>query len=247
MYYFVSDIHLGAGGDLQSTHRAERRFTAWLDRISSDAKAVYLLGDIFDFWFEYHNVVPKGYVRTLAKLAELTERGVRVVFFTGNHDMWVGDYLSRECGVEVHTEPMLADIAGKRLFIAHGDNMKIDGKPLLKFMNAVFRSRVIRFLFSWLVHPDLAMWFGRWWSGKSRKSHGGEDISPAMLDPLTEYAAEVGSKEGADYCIFGHLHLADNRQAGSARAIFLNDWSRDPVCAVMDDAGDIRLENIDMP
>mgnify|MGYP000771996908 CR=1 FL=1 len=102
MYYFASDIHLGAG-DEHSARAVERRFVAWLDKVSGDAEAIFLVGDIFDFWFEYRRVVPKGFVRTLGKLAELTDRGVRVVFFTGNHDMWVGDYLARECGVEIHT------------------------------------------------------------------------------------------------------------------------------------------------
>ena len=104
MIYFASDIHLGAG-DPATARCTERRFTAWLDAVSRDAEAIYLLGDLFDFWFEYRRVVPQGFVRTLGKLAELTDRGVRVVFFTGNHDMWVGDYLHRECGVEIHTEP----------------------------------------------------------------------------------------------------------------------------------------------
>ena len=104
MYYFASDIHLGAG-DAATARAVERRFVAWLDDAARDAEAIFLVGDIFDFWFEYRRVVPKGFVRTLGKLAELTDRGVRVVFFTGNHDMWVGDYLARECGLEIHTSP----------------------------------------------------------------------------------------------------------------------------------------------
>lgn len=128
MYYFASDIHLGAG-DPETARRTERRFVAWLDAAGRDAEAIFLLGDIFDFWFEYRRVVPKGFVRTLGKLAELTDRGVRVVFFTGNHDMWVGDYLARECGVEIHTAPQEVTLAGQRLFLAHGDNMRIEGQP----------------------------------------------------------------------------------------------------------------------
>ena len=104
MYYFASDIHLGAGGEAFA-QQTERRFVRWLDDAAQDAEAIFLVGDVFDFWFEYRGVVPKGFVRTLGKLAELTDRGIRVVFFTGNHDMWVGDYLARECGVEIHTSP----------------------------------------------------------------------------------------------------------------------------------------------
>lgn len=244
MYYFASDVHLGAGGS-QSARLAEARFTAWLEMVSRDAKAVFLLGDIFDFWFEYGRVVPKGCVRALGELAELTDRGVRVVFFTGNHDMWVGDYLQRECGVELHTKPVFENIAGRRLFLAHGDNMKIGGQPMLKFMNTVFRSRVLRFLFSWLVHPDLAVRFGRWWSGRSRKSHGGMEIRPEMLDPLTEYAAELGRDKGVECCIFGHFHTADDRMAGDTRVLFLGDWSSVPVYASMNDEGEIKLEKFD--
>ena len=140
MIYFASDIHLGAG-DPATARCTERRFTAWLDAVSRDAEAIYLLGDLFDFWFEYRRVVPQGFVRTLGKLAELTDRGVRVVFFTGNHDMWVGDYLHRECGVEIHTEPQVVTLAGKRLFLAHGDNINVGHLPWLCFMNRVFRSR----------------------------------------------------------------------------------------------------------
>ena len=146
MIYFASDIHLGAG-DPATARCTERRFTAWLDAVSRDAEAIYLLGDLFDFWFEYRRVVPQGFVRTLGKLAELTDRGVRVVFFTGNHDMWVGDYLHRECGVEIHTEPQVVTLAGKRLFLAHGDNINVGHLPWLCFMNRVFRSRPLRWLF----------------------------------------------------------------------------------------------------
>lgn len=170
MYYFASDIHLGAGGPA-AARAVEKRFVAWLDEVSRDADAVFILGDLFDFWFEYKRVVPKGFVRVLGKLCELTDRGIRVVFMTGNHDMWVRDYFEAECGVEVYTSPRIMELAGKRVFLAHGDNMKIDHLPVLRFMNAVFRSKTIRFLFSWLVHPDWAMRFGQWWSGKSRKSH----------------------------------------------------------------------------
>ena len=131
MYYFASDIHLGAGGEAFA-QQTERRFVRWLDDAAQDAEAIFLVGDVFDFWFEYRGVVPKGFVRTLGKLAELTDRGIRVVFFTGNHDMWVGDYLARECGVEIYTSPQQFCLNGKNVFIAHGDNMKIDGQPMLK-------------------------------------------------------------------------------------------------------------------
>ncbi len=240
MYYFASDIHLGAG-DEATARRIEARFTAWLDEVSRDAKAVFIVGDLFDFWFEYGRVVPKGFVRTLGKLADMTSHGIRVVFLTGNHDMWVGDYLEKECGVEVHTRPMFVELGGKRLFVAHGDNMKIEGQPLLKFMNTVFRSKTLRFLFSWLVHPDLAVRFGRWWSGKSRKAHGAE-IDRSVLKPLAEYAGELGNVHDLDCCIFGHMHLAADIVTEHMRVLFLGEWETAPAYAEMSDGGELTLK-----
>lgn len=243
MYYFASDIHLG-GGTPERARSVERRFVAWLDAVAADAEAIFLLGDLFDFWFEYRRVVPKGHVRVLGRLAGLTDRGVRVVFFTGNHDMWVGDYLAAECGVEVVTAPRLVELAGRRLFLAHGDNMNVGRKPLLRLMNALFRSRVLRWLFAWLVHPDCAVRFGRWWSGKSRKSHAGEPLSETLTDPLVEYARAYSRDHEVDCCIFGHMHIArDFREAG-LRTLHLGAWEpgEAAVYAAMDDRGEIRLK-----
>lgn len=240
MYYFASDVHLGAGGKELSA-RTEARFVAWLDEVSHDAKEIWLLGDIFDFWFEYKRVVPKGFVRTLGKLAELSDRGIKIVLLTGNHDMWVRDYFTQECGVELHTKPVFTELAGKKLFIAHGDNMAIDGKPVLKFMNWGFRSAFIRWLFSTFFPKNAAVHLGQWWSGKSRKSHGGEYDS-AMLEPLRSYGAELGRTKGTECCIFGHFHLADDRTIDGTRIIFLSDWSGNPTYAAMTENGEITLK-----
>ncbi|MBQ6580825.1 MAG: UDP-2,3-diacylglucosamine diphosphatase, partial [Alistipes sp.] len=170
MYYFTSDVHLGAGDETFS-RRTEQRFVKWLDKVAEDADAIFLVGDIFDFWFEYGRVIPKGFVRVLGKLAELTDRGIKIYFFIGNHDMWCRDYLEKECGVKTFFKPQHMTLAGKEVFIAHGDNMNVGNQPMLRLMNTCFRSRILRKLFSWCVHPDLALKFGQWWSGKSRKSH----------------------------------------------------------------------------
>lgn len=244
MYYFASDIHLGAGGPA-AARAVEKRFVAWLDEVSRDADAVFILGDLFDFWFEYKRVVPKGFVRVLGKLCELTDRGIRVVFMTGNHDMWVRDYFEAECGVEVYTSPRIMELAGKRVFLAHGDNMKIDHLPVLRFMNAVFRSKTIRFLFSWLVHPDWAMRFGQWWSGKSRKSHLVSEMGDHITDPLIEYAREYAGAERPDYFIFGHMHQPRDYSEGNLRVLCLGEWHSDPVYAVIDSEGNASLKNID--
>lgn len=254
MYYFASDIHLGAG-DEHSARRLERRFVAWLDAAARDAEAIFLVGDVFDFWFEYRRVVPKGFVRTLGKIAELTDRGIRVVFFTGNHDMWVTEYLARECGMEIRTTPQVLTLAGRRVFIAHGDNMRIDGQPMLKLLNRIFRSRRLRRLFSWGVHPDLAMKFGRWWSGKSRKKHetadrkaaengrkGGFDAS--LTEPLIDYAREYASTHEVDHFVFGHMHFPRDFREGPLHVVNLGCWEKNPAYAVLDAAGEMTLKSL---
>lgn len=255
MIYFASDIHLGAG-DERSARETERLFVAWLDRAAQDAEAIFLVGDVFDFWFEYRRVVPKGFVRTLGKLSELTDRGIRVVFFTGNHDMWVTDYLTRECGLEIHTSPQLMTLAGKKVFIAHGDNMKIDNQPMLKLLNRVFRSRLLRRIFSWGVHPDLALKFGRWWSGKSRKSHntadrkaaesgagGGFDAS--LTEPLIDYARSYASAHEVDHFVFGHMHFARDYHEDGLHVVNLGCWEKNPAYAVLDAAGEMTLKMLE--
>ena len=244
MIYFASDIHLGAGS-AREAKRTERAFCRWLDMVVADATELYLLGDIFDFWFEHKRVAPKGFVRVLGRLAELTDRGVRVVFFTGNHDMWCRDYLTTECGIEVYTNPCVMEVGGRVMHIAHGDNMNVGNQPLLKAMNRMFRSSALRWLFSWFIHPDVALKFGRWWSGKSRKSHGKEPISVDMLSYLTDYARKHYSEEGsAELYIFGHMHLGHRTTiADGVEVFYLSNWSGDKaVYGVLDDAKNMELK-----
>ena len=239
MHYFVSDVHLGSG-DVAEQRRVERLFLDFLKRIEKDAETLYLVGDIFDFWFEYKEVAPKGFVRVLGRLAELSDKGVRVVMFTGNHDMWIGNYLAQECGIELYTSPQTLTIGGKRLFVAHGDNMNIQGQPMLQFMNAVFRSKGLRKLAQWLIHPDLFLRFGKWWSGKSRKSHGGVQ-SADVIKPLVEYVAQHHEEIGADYYIFGHMHYATDI-AEPYRTLFMGDWHNQPSYITLDNDGQIELK-----
>ncbi len=241
--YFVADVHLG-GGDAAFARANERRFVAWLDRAAADAETIVLLGDIFDFWFEYRRVVPKGQVRTLAKLAELTERGIRVVFFTGNHDMWVRDYFRCECGVEVFTAPQLLEFNGQRIFLAHGDNMGVGREPRL--LNRIFRSRPLRWLFSWLVHPDWAMRFGQWWSGLSRKSHAGpEGFDESLTEPLVAFARRYAENHEVDHFVFGHMHFPRDYRDGALHTIHLGGWEKRPSYAVLDNSGKLTLEMLD--
>ena len=242
MYYFASDVHLGAGDELTS-RRTEQRFVAWLDMVAKDAEEIFLVGDIFDFWFEYNYVIPKGFVRALGKLVELTDKGVKITFITGNHDMWAKDYLERECGIKTFFTPQPVELAGKRLFVAHGDNMNIKNQPVLRLMNATFRSRIARVLFSWLVHPDLALKFGKWWSGKSRKSHSMETLTEKSLGFLIDYARGYKAENPTtEYIIFGHMHYPYDLSQEQLRVLFLGCWEGDATYAALDREGNIELK-----
>ena len=241
MHYFVSDIHLGSG-DAAEQRRVERAFLDFLSKIESDVESLFLVGDIFDFWFEYKEVVPKGFVRVLGRLAELSDRGVRVVMLTGNHDMWVGNYLTEECGIELYTTPQTFSLAGKTLYVAHGDNMNIKRQPILRAMNAMFRSQRLRKVASCLIHPNAFVRFGKWWSGKSRKSHGATQ-SVKVLQPLIDFATAYGAENKIDYFVFGHLHYAADIMS-SERTIFMGDWHTQPSYIALDNSGEIKLVEI---
>lgn len=245
MYYFASDVHLGAG-DEHTSRRTERRFVEWLDMVSSDAEAIFLVGDIFDFWFEYGKVIPKGFTRTLGKFSELTDRGIKIYFFIGNHDMWCRDYLAKECGVEIIFSPRLITLAGKKIFIAHGDNMNIKNLPMLRLMNTCFRSKTLRILFSWLIHPDLALRFGHWWSGESRKSHSKDHITAESLGFLIDYARDYKkANPQTDYILFGHMHYPYDYRDGELRVLFMSNWEHTPTYATLDSEGIFSLKTFD--
>ncbi len=240
MHYFVSDIHLGSGNTPEQ-RRVERLFLNFLTQIEKDAETLFLVGDIFDFWFEYKEVVPKGFVRVLGRLAELSDKGVRVVMLTGNHDMWVDDYLTQECGIEIYTKPQTFSLAGKGLFVAHGDNMNINGKPILRLMNSMFRSKRLRRVASAIIHPNHFVRFGKWWSGKSRKSHGVQDIK--VLQPLIDYAINYGMNHDIDYFVFGHMHYPADIPAPQ-RTLFMGDWHTSANYIALDNNGKIELKFI---
>ena len=163
--YILSDAHLGSLA-IDHSRMHERRLVRFLDDIKHKAAAVYLLGDMFDFWYEYKYVVPKGYTRFLGKLSELTDMGVEVHYFTGNHDIWMYGYLEEECGVILHKKPEAVDIYGKVFYLAHGDGLG-DPDHKFKFIRRVFHNRVCQRLFS-MIHPRWGMWFGLEWAKMSR-------------------------------------------------------------------------------
>ncbi len=248
MYYFVADVHLRAdgGGNNKIDHSVstEDRFVAWLTSIEADAKAIFLCGDIFDFWFEYERVVPMGFVAVFAKLKQLSRSGVRVVFMVGNHDMWMGDYLNRECGVEIYYAPTHFELDGQRVHVAHGDNLNVRGDLKLKLMNWLFRSPNIRMLFKWLVHPDLAMRFGLWWSNQSRLKH--REYDERGVAALMEYAEQRQKLIPSDCYIYGHIHVAEELRLkdSDVPVIFVNDWSKNPHYMVIDQSGVPQLRKV---
>ena len=246
MIYFASDIHLGSGSK-EEQKATEQKFVQWLECIEPTAEALFLVGDIFDFWFEYNRVVPKGFVRTLGKIAQMIDKGIRVVMFTGNHDMWVASYLTEECGVELYTTPQILELAGKRIFISHGDNTNIKGDIMLKIMNAMFRSKTLRFFASWLVHPDLSLKFGHWWSGSSRKRHAQYDaLTEALTEPLIDYARTHARTHEVDDYLFGHMHYARDYRAEGLHVVLLGAWDCYPSYAVLDAEGSLQLKKLDL-
>lgn len=240
--YFLSDFHLGAGYHLakarergtdfpenvdqltHARHEVERKLCRWLDSVKDDAKAIYLLGDIFDYWFEYKNVVPRGFTRFLGKISELTDSGVEVHFFIGNHDIWVTDYLQKECGMIVYTKTLITDILGKRFFLDHGDGLGDDSKTF-KFLRTIFHSKFLRFLFAG-IHPRWTVGFAHRWSNHSRATGGFPEYSGEEREHLVKFAKEQCQKTpDINFFVFGHRHiLLDLMIAQNSRVVILGDW-----------------------
>lgn len=224
--YFLSDAHLGSRA-IEHRRTQERRLVNFLDSIKDKAFAVYLLGDMFDFWFEYKLVVPKGYTRFLGKLSELTDRGVEVHYFTGNHDIWCGDYLEKECGVILHREPVTTEIYDKVFYLAHGDGLG-DPDKKFKFLRALFHNKVCQALFR-MVHPRWGVDFGLAWAKHSRlKREGGRepDYMGEDKEHLVIYAKDyLKSHPDINFFIFGHRHIElDLYLNRYSRVMILGDW-----------------------
>lgn len=235
--YFITDAHLGS---IDDQGQRERDLVAFLDRIKVDCERLVLLGDMFDFWFTYKYVVPKGQVRFLGKLAELADRGIEIHYFIGNHDMWLFDYLSEEIGVIMHEEPCEMTLGDKRFFIGHGDGLggnetseKHDRNYLR--LKKIFRCRFNQQLFSW-VNPRIGFSLARKWSAHSRKSHFnklnhylGDDKEGIVI-----HCKKLQSEKHFDYFVFGHRHLALEMPIGDATYINVGDWLENRDYAVFD-------------
>lgn len=239
--YFVSDFHLGVDGKLTSLER-EKQIVRWLEMVKKDAKELYLVGDVFDFWFEYSKVVPKGYVRLLGKLGELRDGGLPIYFFTGNHDMWMFRYMEDELDIPIIRKPIVKEINGKRLYIGHGDGLG-PGDYGYKFIKAVFGNPGCQWLFERL-HPNFGLWLMRYFSGSSRKAHPPEtEFKGAQKERLVKFCNAYLDEEYFDFFIFGHRHLPIDYtlKNGKSRYINLGEWINYNSYAVME-GGEIKVE-----
>ncbi|MEC4052439.1 UDP-2,3-diacylglucosamine diphosphatase [Myroides odoratimimus] len=222
--YFASDQHFGAPSREKSLPR-EELFLQWLREKEDDMGALFILGDLFDFWFEYKTVVPKGFVRILGKLAEIKDRGIPVFFFVGNHDLWMDDYFQTELGIPVYHEPKVFDINGKKFFIGHGDGLG-PGDMGYKRMKKVFTNPFSKWLFRWL-HPDIGVRLGSYLSVKNKLISGDEDIKFLGEDNewLILYAKRKLETTHYDYFVFGHRHLPMIIDLNDqSKYINLGDW-----------------------
>lgn len=232
--YFLSDFHLGAPDHASSLAR-EKKIVAFLEEIRPEASHIFILGDLFDFWFEYKKVVPKGFVRILGKLAELTDNGIVVKFFVGNHDMWMNGYFENELNIEVFHEPMEFDFYGKKFLVGHGDGLG-PGDRKYKFMKKIFRNKLSQKLFGFL-HPSAGIGIADYLSRKSRQAAGttNEEFLGEDKEWLIIFCKEMLTKNHYDYFIFGHRHFAlDFKLSDSSRYINLGDWIKYNSFAVFD-------------
>ena len=232
--YFLSDFHLGAPNELESRKR-EDRLVQFLQHAKKDAAAFFIVGDIFDFWFEYKTVVPKGFVRILGCLAQISDAGIPLHIFTGNHDLWMQDYLTKELNAKVYFEPQTFALGKKQFLIGHGDGLG-PGDYGYKRLKKVFTNPVCQWLFRWL-HPDAGIKLANYFSAKSRAKTGSTDevFLGADKEWLIIYCKEQAQKMEVDYFVFGHRHFAiDYAINERSRYINLGDWIKLNTYGVFD-------------
>ena len=237
--YFISDFHFGIPDRARSRKR-EDLFVQWLDEVKKDAAEIYLMGDLFDFWFEYKRVIPKGYVRFLGKLAEITDSGIQVHLFRGNHDMWAFDYLAEEINIRLHRDPEIKQFGKKVFYLAHGDGLG-PGDHGYKMIKKTFQNRFNQWLFRWL-HPDVGIRMALFWSRRSRyaaeiKESGDEEYNLKKIgERLLVHAREILARHPeVDYLVFGHYHLPfQETVSDKSQVIVLGDWLTHYSYAVFD-------------
>lgn len=237
--YFSSDHHLGVPSKEKSRER-EKVIIQWLETIRHDAQVIFLVGDIFDFWFEYGHVVPKGFVRILGKLAELSDSGIELIIFTGNHDMWMFGYLTSELNASIYRNPVEFEVSSgattKSFLIGHGDGLG-PGDRIYKMLKRIFANSFFQFLFR-IVHPDVGMWIATEWSKRSRIANinkGEERFMGEDKEWLLHYCKDVEEVRHHDFYVFGHRHLPlDLRVNGNSRYVNLGEWVTQQTFAEFD-------------
>lgn len=232
--YFASDFHLGVPSYILSRER-EKRIVQWLDAIKSDASEIFLMGDIFDFWFEYKTVVPKGYIRLLGKLAELSDAGIQFYFFKGNHDMWVFDYFEKEFNMKIIDNELEIVRNGKSFYLHHGDGVG-NGDDGYKLLKKVFRSKFCQWLFA-IAHPNIGVGLANYWSSRSKLAKRNErKFETTELAWITEFNEHIiTTKKKYDYIIMGHRHFPiDVTLQQNTRYINLGEWINFDTYAVFD-------------
>jgi UDP-2,3-diacylglucosamine hydrolase len=232
--YFASDFHLGAP-DYESSLIREKKIVQWLEFIEKDAAELYLLGDLFDFWFEYRHTVPKGYVRLLGKLASMSDKGMPIHIFTGNHDLWMRDYLTKELHADIQNHPQVRMMNGKRFYIAHGDGLG-PGDRGFKLMKRVFTNKSAQWLFA-RIHPNAGISMANYFSRKSRAQTGEGDYRfyGEEKEWLIIHSKELLQKEHFDYFIYGHRHYPLMVDLGhESKYVNLGDWIKYFSYAVWD-------------
>jgi UDP-2,3-diacylglucosamine hydrolase len=231
--YFISDVHLGAPA-LSNNRQRELLFAQWLDDINDDVQELYLMGDIFDFWWEYKKVVPRGFTRILGRIANLTDHGIPVHFFPGNHDLWVFDYLPSELGVIVHRNEIVREIGGKKFFLAHGDGLDSEDIGYIR-LKKIFTNKKLQWLYSRL-HPNFALHIAHRWSKSSRTAKFGmEEEFNVNNEGMYKFAKSFLKQEPIDYFIFGHRHQMVNIPINeTSRFVLLGDWIKNFSYGVFD-------------
>ena len=224
--------------------RREKKAVEWLESIRKDASEIYLLGDIFDYWFEYKRVVPRGFTRFLGTIARITDSGIKVNYFTGNHDVWIFDYLPGETGVEVFRSPIIREYGGKKFFIGHGDGLG-PGQRGYKMLKWLFTNKTAQWLYA-RIHPNFATGFAHRWSKKSRYDKG---VSMEFLgedkESLIQYARQKLEEEHFDYFVFGHRHLPLEYDLNEkCKLFYIGDWIENFSFAVFDGT-ELFLEKLD--
>jgi len=236
--YFISDLHLGLQ-DVEAERKKEQALLSFLDHVKTDSERLYILGDLFDFWFEYRHVIPKGYYRVLGKLRELSDDGMTIRYLAGNHDFWVRSFFREELGMDVHMEPFEETLNRKRFFFHHGDGLALHDTGY-RILKRVLRCKVNIFLYS-LLHPDIGIALGRLSSRLSRYHSSTRNYGEG--DGMVEYAARRIA-EGIDYVVMGHRHEPMFKPIGNGIYVNLGDWIEHRTYGIFD-GNEFRLERWD--